>query len=48
VGHWPGLEVLRGNWHRAAMWEPEMDAGVRERERENWARAVARSYDWVR
>ncbi|MCE3551651.1 glycerol kinase GlpK [Pseudonocardia sp. RS11V-5] len=48
VGHWPGLEVLRGNWHRAAMWEPAMDAAVRERERENWARAVARSYDWVR
>jgi glycerol kinase len=48
VGHWPGLEVLRANWHRAAMWEPDMDAAVRERERENWARAVARSYDWVR
>ncbi|MEU7817145.1 glycerol kinase GlpK [Pseudonocardia sp. NPDC049154] len=48
VGHWPDLEVLRANWHRAAMWEPEMADGVRERERENWARAVARSYDWVR
>jgi glycerol kinase len=48
VGHWPDLEVLRANWHRASMWEPEMDAGVRDRERENWARAVARSYDWVR
>lgn len=48
VGHWPDLEVLRANWHRAAMWEPDMADGVRERERENWARAVARSYDWVR
>ena len=47
VGHWPDLEVLRGNWHRAAAWEPAMDAGVRERERANWGRAVNRSYGWV-
>ena len=27
VGYWPDLEVLRANWHRAAVWEPAMDAG---------------------
>ena len=27
VGYWSDLEVLRGNWHRAAAWEPAMDAG---------------------
>ncbi|GAA1863255.1 glycerol kinase GlpK [Pseudonocardia ailaonensis] len=48
VGHWPDAEVLRANWHRAARWEPSMDPAVRERERENWTRAVLRSYGWAR
>jgi glycerol kinase len=45
VGHWSDLEVLRANWHRA-VWRPDMASGVRERE--NWARALKRSYYWVR
>ncbi len=48
VGYWPDLEVLRANWHRAAVWEPAMDQAVRDRERENWGRAVDRSYGWAR
>jgi glycerol kinase len=48
VGYWPDLEVLRANWHRAAVWQPAMDPGVRGRERENWARAVDRSYGWAK
>jgi glycerol kinase len=47
VGHWPDLEVLRANWHRAAAWEPAMDDALRRREHENWGRAVNRSYGWV-
>lgn len=47
VGYWPDLGVLRANWHRAAAWEPAMDAGLRLREHENWGRAVNRSYGWV-
>jgi glycerol kinase len=47
VGYWSDLEVLRGNWHRAAAWEPAMDPEVRCRERENWSRAVDRSYGWA-
>ena len=47
VGYWSGLEVLRGNWHRAAAWEPAMDPELRRRERENWGRAVDRSYGWA-
>jgi glycerol kinase len=47
VGHWSDLEVLRANWHRAAAWEPAMDAGIRDRELANWGRAVNRSYGWV-
>ena len=47
VGYWSGLEVLRGNWHRAAAWEPSMDPDLRRRERDNWSRAVDRSYGWA-
>ncbi|MHA6616829.1 glycerol kinase GlpK [Pseudonocardia sp. DLS-67] len=47
VGYWPDLGVLRANWHRAAAWEPAMDADLRRREHENWGRAVNRSYGWV-
>jgi glycerol kinase len=47
VGYWSDLEVLRGNWHRAAAWEPAMYPEVRRRERENWSRAVDRSYGWM-
>jgi glycerol kinase len=47
VGHWSDAEVLRANWHRAAAWEPRMDAALRRREKENWGRAVQRSYGWV-
>jgi glycerol kinase len=39
--------VLRANWHRAAAWEPAMDPDLREREWDNWGRAVNRSYGWV-
>jgi glycerol kinase len=48
VGYWPDLEVLRANWHRAAVWEPAMEPAIRDRERENWGRAVDRSYGWAR
>jgi glycerol kinase len=47
VGHWADVEVLRANWHRAAAWEPAMDPDLREREWDNWGRAVNRSYGWV-
>ena len=47
VGYWPEIEVLRANWHRAAVWEPAMDAAVRVRERAHWGRAVDRSYGWA-
>jgi glycerol kinase len=47
VGYWPDLGGLRSNWHRAALWEPQMEAAVRDRERRNWDRAVERTYGWV-
>jgi glycerol kinase len=48
VGYWPDMEVLRRNWHRAAQWQPDMDARHREREYGNWRRAVERTFDWIR
>ncbi|MEY9886635.1 glycerol kinase [Catenulispora sp. MAP12-49] len=47
VGYWPDLEGLRRNWHRAALWNPAMDAGRRESEYANWRRAVERTFDWM-
>lgn len=48
VGYWPSMEVLRGNWHRAAQWQPDMDPRHRESEYRNWRRAVERTFDWIR
>ncbi|MGF1239158.1 glycerol kinase GlpK [Streptomyces sp. 2-6] len=48
VGYWSDLEVLRGNWHRAGQWLPDMDPERRAWEYESWQRAVQRSLDWVR
>jgi glycerol kinase len=48
VGYWADLAVLRGNWHRAALWEPAMDPALRDVEHANWNRAVERTYDWIR
>ncbi|WP_433718878.1 glycerol kinase GlpK [Actinoplanes sp. CA-051413] len=48
VGHWPDLEDLRRNWHRAAQWMPAMDPAVRDREYDNWRRAVERTFDWIK
>jgi glycerol kinase len=47
VGFWPDLEVLRGNWHRAALWEPGMNDALRRRGRREWDRAVERTLRWV-
>jgi glycerol kinase len=48
VGYWPDMGVLRGNWHRAAQWLPDMAPARRDREYANWRRAVERTFDWVR
>ena len=48
AGYWPDLEGLRRNWHVAARWLPQMDAGHRETEYANWKRAVELSFTWGR
>ena len=47
VGFWPELNGLRHHWHRAARWTPQMEPRHREREYDNWRRAVERTYDWI-
>ncbi len=48
VGYWPDLQGLRRNWHRAAQWEPAMDAAHRDQEYANWKQAVELSFDWIK
>ncbi|MDH6464626.1 glycerol kinase GlpK [Micromonospora purpureochromogenes] len=48
VGYWPDLEGLRSNWHLASRWVPQMDDAVRAEERDNWQRAVERTFDWIK
>ncbi|GAA2394068.1 glycerol kinase GlpK [Streptomyces glaucosporus] len=47
VGFWPDTDALRANWRRAAEWTPRMAADVREREYENWLKAVERTMGWI-
>ncbi len=47
VGYWSDLEGLRRNWHRAAEWLPDMDAGRREAEYNNWRHAVELTLGWT-
>ena len=47
VGYWADIEALRHNWHRAARWEPTMDADLRRHEHAEWGRAVQRTYGWA-
>ena len=46
IGFWSGVEELRERWAEDARWEPQMEAGRREREYEQWRKAVTRSLDW--
>jgi glycerol kinase len=47
VGLWPDLEALRAQWSVDARWSPTMDAHTRATGARQWAKAVARSMDWV-
>ncbi len=47
VGFFADEEALRARWRADRRWEPQMDAGTRERELSRWRDAVSRSLDWV-
>jgi glycerol kinase len=47
AGFWRDQAELRERWCEDRRWEPNMDAGLREREYAQWKKAVTRSFDWV-
>jgi len=46
AGYWPDRAVLRSNWRRAAEWRPSMDPTRRQRELDDWHRAVQLAISW--
>jgi glycerol kinase len=48
VGFWSGEDDIRANWAKDKQWDPAMDEESRERQFEDWKRAVTRTFDWVR
>ena len=47
VGFWDDPEDLRENWRVDKTWEPQMQAGQREKLYRGWKKAVERTFDWV-
>ncbi len=47
VGYWNGPEDVTRNWALDRTFEPQMEAGMRERLHKGWRKAVARSLDWA-
>jgi glycerol kinase len=46
-GYWADRQELRERWREDRRWQPQMDAGTRERELAQWRRAVERSLGWA-
>ncbi|MFJ8828084.1 glycerol kinase GlpK [Streptomyces sp. NPDC102467] len=46
TGVWNDLDELKAHWQRDAEWSPSMDAQVRDREYQNWRKAVEKSFGW--
>jgi glycerol kinase len=47
VGFWKAVEDLRQNWGKDHEWQPQMEAGKREKLYAGWKKAVTRTFDWV-
>jgi len=47
TGFYAGIEDLRAQWSVDRTWEPQMEAGKRERMYGFWKKAVTRSFDWL-
>jgi len=47
VGFYKDLEELRANWGVDHTWKPRMESATRERQYQDWKKAVTRSFDWV-
>jgi glycerol kinase len=47
TGFYASVEDLRAQWSVDRTWEPQMEAGRRERMYGFWKKAVTRSFDWL-
>ena len=47
VGFWKDTDALAANWAEGARWSPTIAADERGTAREQWAKAVERTYGWV-
>jgi len=47
VGYYKDLEELRANWGVDHTWKPRMESATRERQYQDWKKAVTRSFNWV-
>jgi len=47
VGFWPDLDALRAQWRVDREWRPTMTPQARAQGARMWAKAVARSMDWI-
>jgi glycerol kinase len=47
VGFWKDTDALAANWAEGARWSPTIAADERRTAREQWAKAVERTYGWV-
>jgi glycerol kinase len=47
TGFWNTEDELRENWIEDKRWNPQMDAGAREKAYHFWKKAVERTFDWA-
>jgi glycerol kinase len=47
VGFWETEDDIRKNWAEDKRWEPQMDAGERDKLYARWKKAVTKTFDWV-
>lgn len=46
VGYWQSTDEIAGQWQEGKRFEPQMEAGERERLMTRWKKAVSRARDW--
>ncbi|MGW5863558.1 glycerol kinase GlpK [Streptomyces sp. NPDC055239] len=46
TGVWNDLDELKAHWQQDAEWTPSMETDTRDREYNNWRKAVERSFGW--
>jgi len=47
VGYWRDFKELRANWGQDKIWQPNMEAEIREKLYAGWKKSVTRTFDWI-